>query len=116
QWDALLPTPQPLMRHAFLSSLEDSGSVGAATGWQPQHQVLLDASGTPQAALPLYRRSHSYGEYVFDWAWADACHRAGILYYPKLLCAVPFSPVSGARLLGHHGSAVALLDQLTAEL
>lgn len=116
RWDALLPVPQPFLRHAFLSSLEDSGSVGGSTGWQPQHQVLVDASGTPQAALPLYRKSHSYGEFVFDWAWADACHRAGILYYPKLLCAVPFSPVTGARLLGNRESAMELLDLLTADL
>src|SRR5690606_37823929 len=87
-----------------------------STGWQPQHQVLVDASGTPQAALPLYRKSHSYGEYVFDWAWADACHRAGILYYPKLLCAVPFSPVTGARLLGNRELAIELLDLLTTEM
>jgi len=116
QWDALLPDDQPFLRHAFLVSLEDSGSVGGATGWQPQHRLLLDAAGVPQAALPLYRKSHSYGEYVFDWAWADACQRAGIGYYPKLLCAVPFSPVSGARLLGNRQSAMQLLDQLTAEL
>ena len=115
-WDALLPGPQPFLRHAFLSSLEDSGSVGGSSGWQPQHRLLIDDSGTPQAALPLYRKSHSYGEYVFDWAWADACNRAGIAYYPKLLCAVPLSPVTGARLLGDSESAARLLDRLTAEL
>jgi len=116
QWDALLTAPQPFLRHAFLSSLEDSGSVGVGTGWQPQHRLLVDATGAPQAALPLYRKGHSYGEYVFDWAWADACHRAGIGYYPKLLCAVPFSPVTGARLLGNVESAAQMLDQLTSEL
>lgn len=116
QWDALLPDDQPFLRHAFLSSLEDSDSVGGDTGWQPQHRLLLDAGGIPQAALPLYRKSHSYGEYVFDWAWADACHRAGIRYYPKLLCAVPFSPVTGARLLGQPASAMQLLDNLGTEL
>ena len=116
QWDALLPEPQPFLRHAFLSSLEDSGSVGGSTGWQAQHRLLIDDTGTPQAALPLYRKNHSYGEYVFDWAWADACQRAGIGYYPKLLCAVPFSPVTGARLLGKRESVTQLLDLLTAEL
>jgi len=116
QWDSLLPDPQPFLRHAFLSSLEDSRSVSGSNGWHPQHRLLSDATGTLQAALPLYCKSHSYGEYVFDWAWADACHRAGIEYYPKLLCAVPFSPVAGDRLLGNSESALQLLDLLTAEL
>ncbi|MCP6373861.1 GNAT family N-acetyltransferase, partial [Klebsiella pneumoniae] len=82
-----------------LSSLEDSGSVGGRSGWDPAHQVLRDGQGGLRAAMPAYLKSHSYGEYVFDWAWADACQRAGIRYYPKLLVAVPFTPVSGARLL-----------------
>ncbi|BAP78705.1 N-Acyltransferase superfamily protein [Pseudomonas sp. MT-1] len=117
RWDALLvDNPQPFLRHAFLSALEDSGSVGGRTGWRPHHQVLSDAQGDVIAALPLYRKTNSNGEYVFDWAWADACHRAGIDYYPKLLCAVPFSPVTGARLLGDREAAGRLLDQLTAEL
>ena len=117
RWDALLvDNPQPFLRHAFLSALEDSGSVGGRTGWRPHHQVLSDAQGDVIAALPLYGKTNSNGEYVFDWAWADACHRAGIDYYPKLLCAVPFSPVTGARLLGDRAAAARLLDQLTAEL
>lgn len=115
-WDALLPDAQPFLRHAFLSTLEDSGSVGGRSGWQPAHTVLRDEHGVLQAALPLYRKSHSYGEYVFDWAWADACQRAGIAYYPKLLCAVPFTPVSGARLLGMGEAAGRLLDELSAGL
>src|SRR5690606_21836398 len=100
QWDALLPDAQPFLRHAFLSSLEDSGSVTARTGWRPAHHVLRDDAGQLRAALPAYVKAHSYGEYVFDWGWAEACQRAGIRYYPKLLVGVPFSPVSGARLLG----------------
>lgn len=112
QWDALLTAPQPFLRHAFLSSFEDSGSIGGRTGWQPEHRLLVDVTGAIQAALPLYRKTSSNGEYVFDWAWADACHRAGIEYYPKLLCAVPFSPVTGARLLGDREAAGLLLDQL----
>ncbi len=117
RWDALLGNdPQPFLRHAFLSSLEDSGSVGGRSGWRPQHQLLSDAQGEAIAALPLYRKTNSNGEYVFDWAWADACHRAGIEYYPKLLCAVPFSPVTGARLLGDRQAAGQLLDQLSANL
>lgn len=117
RWDALLGRdPQPFLRHTFLSSLEDSGSVGGRSGWGAQHQLLSNAQGHPVAALPLYRKTHSSGEYVFDWAWADACHRAGIEYYPKLLCAVPFSPVTGARLLGDRESAGQLLDHLTQGL
>ncbi|WP_217474918.1 GNAT family N-acetyltransferase [Stutzerimonas stutzeri] len=113
RWDALLgDDPQPFVRHAFLSALEDSGSVGGRTGWRAQHQLLENAAGEAVAALPLYRKTHSSGEYVFDWSWADACHRAGIEYYPKLLCAVPFSPVTGARLLGDREAAGQLLDAL----
>ena len=116
QWDALLPDAQPFLRHAFLSALEDSGSVGGRSGWRPEHALLSDEGGRLQAALPLYRKSHSYGEYVFDWAWADACQRAGIRYYPKLLCAVPFSPVAGARLLGDAQAAGELIAWLAEGL
>ncbi|ARS48017.1 acyltransferase superfamily protein [Ectopseudomonas mendocina] len=115
-WDALLPTPQPFVRHAFLSALEDSGSVGGRSGWQPSHRLWYDEQGRLQAAMPTYVKQHSYGEYVFDHAWADACRRAGIAYYPKLLGAVPFSPVSGARLLGEPHAAARLLDELSAGL
>jgi len=116
QWDALLTDAQPFLRHAFLSALEDSGSVGGRTGWQAAHAVLLDAQGGLQAAMPGYVKSHSYGEYVFDHGWADACHRAGIDYYPKLLGAIPFSPVTGQRLLGAPLAAGLLLDELSASL
>jgi predicted N-acyltransferase len=115
-WDGLLPAPQPFLRHAFLTTLEDSASVGGRSGWQAAHQVLLDAQGQPLAALPAYVKNHSYGEYVFDHGWADACLRAGIGYYPKLLGAIPFSPVSGPRLLGAPLAAAQLLDELTAQL
>ncbi|MEW6463102.1 MAG: GNAT family N-acetyltransferase [Pseudomonadota bacterium] len=115
-WDALLPGSQPFLQHAFHSALEDSGSVGGDTGWQPSHRLWCDAQGQVRAALPAYLKRHSYGEYVFDHAWADACRRAGIAYYPKLLGAVPFSPVAGARLLGEPRCAGAMLDELTAEL
>ena len=111
QWDALLPDDQPFLRYAFLSSLEESGSVSAATGWQPQHLLWIE-EGRPLAALPGYVKSHSMGEYVFDHAWADACQRAGIPYYPKWLCAVPLSPVSGARLLGETAAGSKLLAAL----
>lgn len=116
QWNALLSEAQPFLQHAFLSALEDSGSVGGRSGWQASHQLWLDAQGQPLAALPAYIKSHSYGEYVFDHGWADACRRAGIDYYPKLLGAIPFSPVTGQRLLGDPAAAVQLLDRLTASL
>lgn len=115
-WDALLPEPQPFLRHAFLSALEDSGSIGGRSGWQASHRLWYDEQGQVQAALPAYLKQHSYGEYVFDHAWADACRRAGIAYYPKLLGAVPFSPVGGARLLGSAQGAGQLLDALSTGL
>jgi hypothetical protein len=77
QWDALLTDAQPFLRHAFLSALEDSGSVGGRSGWQPAHGVFKGAQGQLLAAMPGYVKSHSYGEYVFEHGWADACHRAG---------------------------------------
>ncbi len=107
-WDALLPVDQPFLRHAFLSALEDSGSLGKHSGWRAEHLLHIEG-GRLIAAIPAYRKWHSYGEYVFDHGWADACRRAGIDYYPKLLCAVPFSPVSGPRLLG---DGLALLQAL----
>lgn len=82
QWDALVPGNQPFLRHAFLSALEDSGSLGPRSGWRAEH-VLHYENDQLVAALPAYRKWHSYGEYVFDHAWADACRRAGIAYYPK---------------------------------
>ncbi|QVL20466.1 N-acetyltransferase [Pseudomonas qingdaonensis] len=115
-WDALVPDAQPFLRHAFLRSLEDSTSVTPRTGWAPAHQVLTDAQGQVRAAMPAYVKTHSFGEYVFDHGWADACDRAGIDYYPKLLCAVPFSPVSGARLLGDAQAAGELIDGVSDAL
>lgn len=98
-WDACAGADNPFIRHAFLSALEDSGSADAETGWMAQHLVIQDAAGGIIGAAPLYLKSHSYGEYVFDWGWADAYERAGGHYYPKLQCAVPFTPVTGPRLL-----------------
>ena len=99
QWDALAGTGNPFVGHAFLSALEDSGSVGPGTGWNPAPIMIEDARGTPLAAMPARLKSHSQGEYVFDHAWADAWHRAGGRYYPKLQIAVPFTPATGPRLL-----------------
>ncbi|MGI9524947.1 MAG: GNAT family N-acetyltransferase [Hyphomicrobiaceae bacterium] len=94
----------PFISHAFLKSLEDAETVHPRTGWQPQHLLLKCATGTIQGCMPLYAKSHSKGEYVFDYGWADAFERAGGQYYPKLVSAVPFSPVPGPRLLVLPGS------------
>ncbi len=94
----------PFISHAFLHALEQSGCVAPRTGWLPQHLVLEDATGATLGAMPLYLKSHSRGEYVFDHGWADAYERAGGRYYPKLQCCVPFTPVTGARLLVRDGS------------
>jgi predicted N-acyltransferase len=99
QWDACAGADDPFVSHAFLSALEDSASVTSETGWQPRHLVAEDEAGMVVAAAPLYLKGHSYGEFVFDWAWADAYERAGGRYYPKLQAAIPFTPVTGRRLL-----------------
>jgi uncharacterized protein len=99
EWDALTGPDNPFMSHAFLSALEDSGSVGPGTGWTPAPLAIEDGAGHLLAALPAYIKDHSQGEYVFDHAWADAWHRAGGHYYPKLQIAAPFTPATGPRLL-----------------
>jgi uncharacterized protein len=91
----------PFLRHEFLHALHESGCASGATGWAP-HYLLLRAASALVGAMPLYLKSHSYGEYVFDWAWADAYHRHGFDYYPKLVSAVPFTPVMGPRVLAAH--------------
>lgn len=98
EWDALAGG-NPFLSHAFLSALEDSGSVGPGSGWDPVPITIAGADGKIAAALPSYLKAHSQGEYVFDHAWADAWHRAGGSYYPKLQIAVPFTPATGPRLL-----------------
>ncbi len=98
-WDACAGGRDPFTSHDFLSCLEDSGSVRAETGWLPHHLLLEEEDGRPSGVVPLYLKNHSYGEYVFDWGWADAFERAGGTYYPKLQAAVPFTPVTGRRLL-----------------
>ncbi|MGH8322050.1 MAG: GNAT family N-acetyltransferase [Gammaproteobacteria bacterium] len=98
EWNRLAGC-NPFLQHAFLSALEHSDCVSTKTGWQPRHLVCTDDAGSVLGALPLYLKSHSYGEYVFDWAWAEAYQRAGLQYYPKLVSAIPFSPVAGPRLL-----------------
>ncbi|MBS1208212.1 MAG: family N-acetyltransferase [Proteobacteria bacterium] len=98
-WDALALDDQPFLRHAYLHALEASGCVGEGTGWQSAHAGLWDA-GKLLAAMPLYLKEHSMGEYVFDWAWAEAYAQHGLAYYPKWLAAIPFTPVQGQRILG----------------
>jgi hypothetical protein len=98
-WDRCAGDENPFLSHGFLRLLEETGCVGGRSGWLPQHLVLEDIAGCVLAVAPAYLKSHSYGEYVFDHAWADAYERAGGRYYPKLQVAVPFTPVPGRRLL-----------------
>ena len=103
EWDALAGEGNPFTSHSFLTLLEESGSVGWRSGWSPLPLVIEDAAGVAAAALPAYLKGHSQGEYVFDHSWADAWHRAGGQYYPKLQISVPFTPATGPRILtGDH--------------
>jgi predicted N-acyltransferase len=106
----------PFISHAFLTALETSKSVGPRTGWTSTHILVKDSSGRLAAAAPAYLKTHSMGEYVFDHGWADAYHRAGLHYYPKLQVAVPFTPVTGRRLLVAPGHGEAARMSLTAGL
>ena len=102
-WNRISGTGHPFLRYEFLAALETHGCVGAAQGWIPQHIAVFD--GTELVGVtPLYLKDNSYGEFVFDWAWADAYHRAGLAYYPKLVSSIPYTPVTGARLLTCPGS------------
>lgn len=117
-WNALLAhqaAPTPFMRHEYLAALHASKSAVPATGWTPRF-LTLDEGGELLAACPLYLKDHSYGEYVFDWAWADAYQRHGLEYYPKLLNAVPFTPVPGSRLLARDADNRALLLRAIQQL
>ena len=111
EWDGLTDG-NPTLKHAWLQSMMDAGCTTTATGWLPQHITLTrEVDGRLQlaGAVPLYIKSHSYGEYVFDWAWAEAYQRAGLDYYPKLLCAIPFTPCAGTRILAATGNDRSLL-------
>ena len=114
EWNALAGG-NPFLRHEFFSALHETGCAAARAGWLPQFVTLWDGKHL-RGALPLYLKSHSYGEYVFDWAWADAYARHGLEYYPKLLAAVPFSPVTGARLLARDPGVRAQLVAAALEL
>ena len=110
-WNDLLaqqPAPSPFMRHEYLAALHDSGSATPASGWTAAF-VTLRRGGTLEAAAPVYVKDHSYGEYVFDWAWANAYEQHGLAYYPKAVVAVPFTPVPGTRLLARDAASRTLL-------
>jgi len=107
-WNSLVPhtsgkSDNPFLEHAFFAALEESGTATRRTGWAPQHLLLSDGNGEPAGLLPMYLKSHSQGEYVFDHGWADAFERAGGRYYPKLQCSVPFTPVTAPKLLVRDG-------------
>lgn len=119
QWNQLNTSGYPFIQYAFLQALEQSGSATEENGWQPHHLIVRDGSDII-ATAPLYLKTHSYGEYVFDWAWAEAYQRHGFRYYPKLLNAIPFTPVTGPRILvskQQNKSAIEILtvEQLTEE-
>ena len=103
-WDACAGEKNPSVSHAFLNALEESGSTTPRTGWTPQHLTLAGPGSCIVGVVPLYAKTHSYGEYIFDYGWADAFERAGGRYYPKLLSASPFTPVPGPRLMVHAGA------------
>ena len=113
-WDRLAGDDNPFLRHAFLRALEQCGCVGPGTGWQPNHLTLWDAQRLV-GAIPGYLKEHSFGEFVFDWAWAEAYARAGVPYYPKWISAVPFTPVTGRRLLVAEDSDPASLREYLIE-
>ena len=111
-WDRLNTAQNPFLRHSFFAALEQSGSVSTEAGWRITHLGWHDSEGQLQAALPQYYKSHSYGEYMFDWDWARGISQAGIGYYPKAVAAIPFTPVTGARLMLSEG----LSHQKTARI
>lgn len=108
-WDALVPGDDPFLEHAFLSGLEETGCVGEGTGWTPR-PLVARRDGRVVGAVPLYEKDHSFGEFIFDWGWARAAAQAGLAYYPKLVAAVPFTPVTGRRLLGDEAGVARALE------
>ena len=117
-WNALIWHPQasPFIRHEYLLAMEQSACVSQKTGWQPCHFTVWQSSPRQLlAAMPFYLKTHSYGEYVFDWAWANAYQENGLSYYPKMLSAIPFTPVGGTRILGNDPEAAKYLLQSAAQ-
>ncbi len=115
-WNALFDAAYPFTQHAYLAALEDTGCAVAARGWTPCHLLAEDDDGTLLAAAPLYLKAHSWGEFVFDFSWADAAQRAGLAYYPKLLTAVPFTPATGPRLGARDPSSRRALQKALSSL
>ena len=115
QWNALNVTQTPFLSHEFLSALETTGCVGDATGWIPNHLLLEDAGGRLVGAVPLFLKTHSWGEFVFDWSWARAYTQAGLDYYPKLVSMTPFTPATGERLLVAPDADSAVTRQVLAQ-
>src|SRR4051812_24302472 len=113
-WNALAGG-HPFLRHEFLHALHETGCADEASGWAPRYLTMWQGASLV-GAVPLYAKTHSYGEYVFDWAWADAYHRSGLDYYPKFLSAVPFSPVTGPRLLARDRATRSLLARAALQL
>lgn len=115
-WDALAADANPFTTHALLAGMETTGCIQPRWGWQPHH-LALHENGRLVAAAPLYFKTNSHGEFTFDWSWADAWERAGGRYYPKLLCGVPYSPVTGPRLLARGDARLqrALVAAMRAE-
>ena len=111
EWNSLAGSRYPFLRHEFLQAAERTGCVSTTTGWQPRHVGMVDQRGRLVAAMPLYEKTHSWGEFVFDWSWANAYERAGLRYYPKLVSAAPFTPAPSRRLLtGSRDHGLRLLD------
>jgi predicted N-acyltransferase len=120
-WNRVSGTGHPFLRHEFLVALERHGCVGEAYGWLPHHLAAYDEDERLCGVVPLYLKDNSYGEFVFDWAWADAYQRSGLAYYPKLVSAIPYTPVTGARILvapdaDHEQVAGQLIDAALAQL
>jgi len=115
-WDALDAAGNPFLSHAFLDALESRACVGGDTGWEPRHLLLRDEAGRLIAAVPRYEKAHSWGEFIFDWSWAQSYARAGLDYYPKQLAAIPFTPVTGPRLLVRAGAEAGTLRGTVAAL
>lgn len=115
-WNAVSGTDYPFIRHEFLSALEESGSVSPETGWTPSHIVIRNDSGAIVGLMPTYAKDNSYGEYVFDWSWANAYYQHGLPYYPKLLTAIPFTPCVGPRLVMADDIDIEFLPLLRATL
>jgi predicted N-acyltransferase len=115
EWNALAGGGYPFLQHEFLHAAERTGCVAAETGWRPRHVGLLDGKGRLQAAMPLYEKTHSWGEFVFDWSWAHAYERAGLEYYPKLVSAAPFTPAPSRRLLAGNPEHAARLIEAARE-